>query len=99
MFRHIAKPFDAGRLEFDIGIEAACHCLMNDGLLLLVQQLDEPPLGVDEMVDAAVLCSEILDDGGLFRDWRNKNQHPLEVYKTEVLTKAGTKAIKNFHEV
>ena len=47
MLRHIAEPLDAGGLEGDVGVEAAGDGLVDDGLLLLLQQRDELPLGAD----------------------------------------------------
>jgi hypothetical protein len=35
---------------------------MDDDLLLFIQQLDQPPLGVDKTVDAALLGIEVLND-------------------------------------
>ena len=47
MLRHVAEPLDAGGLEADVGVEAAGDGLVDDGLLLLLQQRDELPLGAD----------------------------------------------------
>ena len=59
MRRHIAKPVDAGGFEADIGVEAARHGSVDDDLLLLVQQFDQPPLRADEAVDAVLeVCEE-----------------------------------------
>ena len=66
MLRHVAKPLDAGGLESDVGVEAAGDGLVDDGLPLLLQQRDEPPLGGDVAPDAPVHVVQVADDGGLF---------------------------------
>ena len=46
--------------------------LARDGLLLLLQQLDQFPLGADVALDATVRVVEVAGNGGLFgegRDW------------------------------
>ena len=76
MFRHVAEPFDAGGLEADVGVEAAGNGAVDDGLLLLLQQLDQFLLGADVAPDAPVGVVEKPDDGGLFvRRW-NQYRHP-----------------------
>jgi hypothetical protein len=47
MLRHVAEPLDAGGLEADVGVKAAGDGPVDDGLLLLLQQRNEPPLGGD----------------------------------------------------
>src|SRR5690606_4510721 len=47
MLRHIPQPFHAGGLEADVGVEAAGDGAVDDGLLLLLQQLDQLLLGAD----------------------------------------------------
>ena len=54
MRRDIAEPVDAGGFEGHVRIEAAGDGLVDDRLLLLVQQLDQPPFGPDEAIDAAI---------------------------------------------
>jgi hypothetical protein len=40
MLRQIPQPLHAGGLEADVGVEAAGDGAVDDGLLLLLQQLD-----------------------------------------------------------
>ena len=48
-----AQPLDAGGLEADVGVKAASHGPVDDGLLFLLQQCDEPPLDADVPLDRA----------------------------------------------
>ena len=66
MLRHVAEPLDAGGLEADVGVEAAGDGLVDDGLLLFLQQVDELLLGVDVATDAPVHVVQVADDGALF---------------------------------
>ena len=66
MLRHVAQPLDAGGLEADVGVEAAGDGAVDDGLLLLLQQLDQLLLGADVAPDPPVRVVEEADDGGLF---------------------------------
>ena len=66
MLRHIPQPLHAGGLEADVGIEAAGDGAVDDGLLLLLQQLDQLLLGADVTPDPPVRVVEEADDGGLF---------------------------------
>ena len=66
MLRHVAEPLDAGGLEADVGVEAAGDGLVDDGLLLLLQQVDEFLLGADVAADAPVHVVQVADDGALF---------------------------------
>ena len=60
-------------LEFGgTDVDLARDGLLNDGLLLLLQQLDQFPLGADVALDATVRVVEVTGNGGLFgegRDW------------------------------
>ncbi|WP_245618570.1 hypothetical protein [Methanogenium cariaci] len=67
MLRHIPpQPLHTGGLEADVRVEAAGDSLMDDGLLLLLQELDQLLFGVDGAPDAVVGVVEEADDGGLF---------------------------------
>ena len=68
MLRHLPQPLHARRLEPDVGVEAAGDGAVDDGLLLLLQQLDQLLLGADVAPDATVHVVEEADDGGLFGD-------------------------------
>ena len=68
---HIAEPLDAGGLEGDVGVEAASDGLVDGGLLLLGQQLDQSLLGADVALDAAVGVVEVADDGALLGEGRD----------------------------
>ena len=76
MLRHIPEPLHAGGLETDVGVEAAGDGAVDDGLLLLLQQLDQLLLGADVAPDPPVRVVEEPDDGGLLGgvedtgDWR-----------------------------
>src|SRR5690606_21335502 len=66
MLRHIPQPLHAGGLEADAGVEAAGDGAVDDGLLLLLQQLDQLLLGADVPPDPPVRVVQEADDGGLF---------------------------------
>src|SRR5665648_450637 len=66
MLRHIPQPLHARGLEADVGVEAAGDDAVDDGLLLLLQQLDQLLFGADVAPDPPVLVVEELHDGGLF---------------------------------
>ena len=73
MLRHVPQPLHAGGLEADVGVEAAGDGAVDDGLLLLLQQLDQLLLGADVAPDPPVRVVEKADDGGLFREgWDGK---------------------------
>ena len=65
MLRHVPQPLDAGGLETNVGVEAAGDGPVDDGLLLLLQQRNELPLGADVAPDAPVHVVQVADDGGL----------------------------------
>ena len=72
MLQDIAQPFHAGGLEADVGVEAAGDGAVDDGLLLLLQQLDQLLLGADVPPNPPVRVVDEADDGALFgegRDW------------------------------
>ena len=57
------------------GIEAAGDGAVDDGLLLLLQQLDQPLLGPDVAPDPPVRVVEEADDAGLFGErWEDHTQ-------------------------
>ena len=85
MLRHVAKPLDAGGLEGDVGVEAAGDGLVDDGLLLLLQQRDELPLGGDVAPDAPVHVVEVSDDGALFGEGWGNNWHTSEIVCVEAV--------------
>src|SRR5680860_1874819 len=66
MLRHIPQPLHAGGLEADAGVEAAGDGAVDDGLLLLLQQLDQLLLGADVAPDPPVRVVKKADNGGLF---------------------------------
>ena len=65
MRRHVTEPLYARWLERDIGVETEGDGLVDDRLLLLTQQFDQPLFGADVALDSAVGVVEIADDGGL----------------------------------
>ncbi len=66
MHRHLPQPLHPGGFARHAGVEAAGDGLLDDGLLLLGQQLDQLLLGPDVAPDAAVHVVEITHDGALF---------------------------------
>ncbi len=58
MLRYLGQPFEAGGLHGCVGIEAARHGAMDDGLLLFVQEFDQPLLGADEAAEFGCLYSK-----------------------------------------
>src|SRR5665811_530205 len=79
MRRDVAQPLDAGGLEGDGGVEAAGDGAVDDGLLLLLQQLYQLLLGPDIPLYPAIHILQIADNSGLFGDgWATTVDH-LEV--------------------
>ena len=78
MLRHIAQPLHAGGLEATLagasGSRAAGDGAVDDGLLLLLQQLDQLLLGADVAPDPPVHVVEEADDGGLFGEGWDRQQ-------------------------
>ena len=65
----------------DGGVEAAGDGAVDDGLLLLLQQLDQLLLGADVASDAPVRVVEEADDGGLFGEgwkWGTRLRDPTQ---------------------
>ena len=77
--RDVAEPGDAGGLEGDVGVEAAGDGAVDDGLLLLVQQPDQLPLGADETVDLPVRVVQKPHDGRLFVGRRTRSLETLRM--------------------
>jgi hypothetical protein len=72
MFRDLSQPLHAGGLETGTWVEAAGDCVVDDGLLLLLKQLDQLLLGSDVAPDSAVGVGEEADEGGLLGNgWQN----------------------------
>jgi len=57
VLRHIAEPFDTGGFEADVGVEAAVAGSVDDGLLLLLERLDQLLRVKDEAPDALSIWS------------------------------------------
>ena len=72
------EPLHAGRLEADIGVETAGDGAVDDGLLLLLQQLDQLLLGVDVAPNPPVHVVEEPDDGGLLKEGWEGQRRPEE---------------------
>ena len=83
MLRNVAEPGDAGGLEGDVGVEAAGDGAVDDGLLLLVQQPNQLPLGADEAVDLPVRVVQKPHDGRLFVGRRENRFDPTEVIRVK----------------
>ena len=83
MLRYVSEPVDAGGFERDIRVEAAGHGPVDDDLLLLVQELDQPPLGADESVDATIESFDEADDSLLLFVRRHRESDFVEVVRIE----------------
>ena len=59
-------------LETHVEIETSRHGSVNDGLLLLIEQCYQPPLGADVTLYASVNMGKVADDGGLLRKRRKR---------------------------
>jgi len=75
MLRHVPHPLYAGGLEADIRVEAASDGAVDDGLLLLLQQLDQLLLGVDVAPDPPVRVVEEANNSGLFWEGWKRDRH------------------------
>ena len=75
MLRYVPQPLDAGGLEADAGVKAPRDGLADDGLLLLLQQRDEFPLGAHVPPDAPVHVVQVADDGGLLGEGWEGNKY------------------------
>src|SRR5262245_15688858 len=85
MLRHILQPLHAGGLEADVGIEAAGDGAVDDGLLLLLQQFDQPLFGPDVPPNPPLRVVEEADDGGLLFMRRARRRHLLELLPVEAI--------------
>src|SRR5262245_34157353 len=83
MLRHISQPLRARGLEADVGIETTGDGAMDDGLPLLLQQLDQLLFGADVALDPAVHVTEEINDCNLFLNRWNRRRHLLEVFPIE----------------
>src|SRR3989442_6337654 len=73
MFRHFTKPLHAGGFDADVGVEAAGDGAVDDGLLLLPQQLDQLLLGADVALDPPVSVIQEPNYGGLLgKGWEGQ---------------------------
>ena len=73
MRRHVPQPLDAGGLERDAGVKAAGDGPADDGLPLLRQQRDEPPLGAHVPPEAPVHVVQVPHDSPLLQEGRDAN--------------------------
>ena len=79
MRRDVAEPVHAGGLRRGVRVEPARDGPLDDGLLLLGQQRDEPLLGLDEPVHLGALVVEVPRDLLLLLDWREHAKDLFEV--------------------
>ena len=84
MLRHIPQPIDAGGLEANVGVEAAGDGAVDDGLLLLLQQLDQLLLGADVPPNLPVRVVEEANDGGLFGAWWERHGLRAKSLESEI---------------
>ena len=70
MLRYVPQPLHArvlvGRVRLPGAVHLARHGLVDNGLLLFLQQLDQLLFGADVAPDAPVGVVEIADNCGLF---------------------------------
>ena len=81
----VSKPVDAGGFERGVGIEAAGHGLVNDGLLLFVQHLNQPTPIADEPADLRRVGVKVVSDGLLLIKRNDREGHTAEVREGQVL--------------
>lgn len=74
MRRHVPEPFDPGRLHWRVGVQSLGDGVGDDGLALLRQQLDQPPLLRHQRVDLRRLPVEEGGDGGLLGEGRKRDR-------------------------
>jgi len=74
-FWYFSKPLNSRRFHPHLRVKPTGHRLVDDGLLLLVEQLDKPLLGADEAVDEEIDMGEVADDSCLFVKVRDCNKH------------------------
>ena len=79
----VAEPVDAGGFEGGVGVEAAGHGPVDDGLLLLVQHLNQPPSIANEPADPGGVGVKVIGDGLLLFTRRRAGRHPLKVLPVE----------------
>ena len=89
MLRHLPQPLHPGVLVGRIGlagsdIDLARDGLVDDGLLLLLQQLDQPFLGADVALYAPVGVAEEADDGRLLGKGREGHDQAPEFARVNV---------------
>ena len=63
MLRHLPQPLHPGGFEPDAAVQAPRDGLVDQCLPLLLQQRDEPLLGLDVALDLLVGVVEVPDDG------------------------------------
>ena len=97
MLRHVAQPLHARRLEADVGIKAPGDGAVDDGLLLLLQQVDQLLLGADVAANASVCIIEEADDGGLFgKRWKRCLDAERNVFGGIVFLRPEYSGLSNF---
>jgi len=79
MFRHVPEPLHARGFEADVGIEAASDSAVDDGLLLLLQQLDHLLLSQDVPPNPPIHIIKKPHDRDLFVNGRKARMNSLEV--------------------
>ena len=70
---YVPQTLHARGLDADVGVGAARDCAVDDGLLLFVQQLDQPHLGTDIALDPPFSVRDEADDDSLF-GWRRNGK-------------------------
>ena len=70
MRRHVAEPFDAGRLHGGVRIQTFGDGVGDDGLAFFFQQFNQPPLLRHQPINLRRLPVQKLGDGGLLEGER-----------------------------
>ena len=79
MHGNVAEPGDAGGLGGGGGVEAFGDGVGDDGLALLGEELDEPFLLADQLVDLGGFAVEEVSDASAFVVWRIGKRERLEI--------------------
>lgn len=83
MLRNITKPGDSGGFEGGVGVEAASDGAVDDGLLLLVQQPNQLPLGPNKPINLPIRMIQKPHDGGLFLKRCNRNVNSAKRFRVK----------------
>ena len=88
MLRHVSQPRYTGRFVGGVrpagsDIDLAGNGLVDNGLLHLLQQYNQPMLGSEVTLDSAVGLAEESGHSRLFRKGRNRHDSPIGFVSVE----------------